>query len=202
MDVSEMEIYRDKFIVMECLSSSIEMYQVKTFYYQSIVGHRKFRFSMSQNKSYLYYDNKGIVSLNDFLQQKYTSNDLYRVLNQIHLILLESSNYLLYLTNYCLQPNWISIVQLENDLKVELLYLPFKENVNMKYMEHCECFVRTMSKAFNEVNDMEGFYYFIRLLDEFKDKDYTFELLQHLDYFLKRMESSLKKKHVNENALF
>lgn len=191
MDYSELELYQDKFIVVECLTENIEMYQMKTFYYQKIPGVRDFRYSMSQEKSYLYYENKTVVSLSEFLQQKPNVTDIYRVLEQIKLIVSHCYDYLLYPNNFCLHPSWIKIDQSEEELSIELFYIPFKEGCNQQYNDYAKQFVSCISKVFNELNDMEGFYYFVRLLDEFKDEEFELDLTKHLEYFLEDKE---KKK--------
>jgi len=190
---SELELYQDKFIVVECLTESIEMYQMKTFYYQKIPGVRDFRYSMSQEKSYLYYENKSVLSLSEFLLKKPTVEEIYRILEQINLIIGGSYNYLLYSENFCLHPSWIKIDQINEELKVELFYIPFKKERNSQYGSYVKQLVSCISKVFNELNDMEGFYYFVRLLDEFKDDKFEINIKEHLDYFLNRKE----KKKVN-----
>lgn len=188
MEFSELELYQDKFIVVECLTDIIEMYQMKTFYYQKIAGVRDFRYSMSQEKSYLYYENKSVLSLSEYLQKSPTIEDIYRILEQINLIIGNSYNYLLYPENFCLHPSWIKIDKSKEELKVELFYIPFKKDCNSKYGNYVKQLVSVISKVFNELNDMEGFYYFVRLLDEFKDEAFKVDIKKHLDYFLKGKE--------------
>ena len=193
LEYSELELYQDKFIVVECLTDLIEMYQMKTFYYQKIVGIRDFRYSMSQEKSFLYYENKSVISLSEYLQGCPKVEDIYRVLEQIKLIIASSYNYLLYPKNFCLHPSWIKVDQSEEELKVELFYIPFKEGCNVQYSSYIKQLVSCISKVFNELNDMEGFYYFVRLLDEFKDDEFEVDILAHLDHFLNGQE----KKTIN-----
>jgi len=194
IEYSELELYKDKFIVVECLTEKIEMYQMKTFYYQKIPGIRDFRYSMSQEKSFLYYENESILSLTEFLKRQVSVTDVYRILEQIKLIIEDSYNYLLYPENFCLHPSWIKIDKSENKLKVEMFYIPFKENCNSQYEHYIKQFVTCISKAFNELNDMEGFYYFVRLLDEFKDENFKINIKEHLDYFLKGVNNKKKEK--------
>jgi hypothetical protein len=197
MEFKEMELYHDKFVIVESLSQVIEMYQVKTFYYQLIPGIRRFRFSMSQDKSYLYYENKNVVSLTEYLLQGSNVNEVYRILEQVLLILEDCHNYLLYPENFCLHPSWIKIDKCKEELKVELLYLPFKPGTNDKYKEYLEQFVRSISKVFNELNEMEGFYYFIRLLEEFRENSTDIDINGHLTDFLKGKEN----RNLSENMI-
>lgn len=188
MEYSELELYQDKFIVVECMTDLIEMYQMKTFYYQKIPGIRDFRYSMSQEKSFLYYENKSVVSFSEYLQGCPTVDEVYRILEQINLIIGSSYNYLLYPENFCLHPSWIRINKEEKELKIELFYIPFKEGCNTQYRSYIKQLVSCISKVFNELNDMEGFYYFVRLLDEFKDESFHVDIMEHLDYFLSGKE--------------
>ncbi len=184
MEHKELELYKDKFIVFECLNDIVEMYQVKTFYYQRISGVRAFRYSMSQNKSFLYYDNKSENSLTEAANIGISLNDIYRLLEQVKLIIEDCHNYLLYPDNFCLHPSFIQVNREEKELKVELLYLPFKEKANDKYKKYMIQFISMISKLFNELNDMEGFYYFVRLIETLKEESEEFDICKNIELFI------------------
>ena len=73
------------FLVLEVDTKDLEGYQLKTLYYQQIIGIREFRHSISGNKSLLFYPNQNRTSLGDLLKkgltQKYVV--LFQCLNLI-----------------------------------------------------------------------------------------------------------------------
>ncbi len=185
IDSSMLEIQNDQFLILECETKNIEMYQMKIFYYRTIAGIKSFRFSMTEKKSYLYYPDKNKCSLNELAQQQLSCQELLRILEQIRLILIESKNNLLYDNNFSLRPEWIYIDKQGEQIKVELVYLPLKSKVQTGLKENYISFIRFVAKLFNEMNAMEYFYYFKRLDDVEEKEDYIKAFIKVLDQLSK-----------------
>jgi len=184
MIISQMELYKDNFIIIETEIESMERYQIKSFYYQTISGIIPFRYSMSRQKSYMFMNNRLDLSLTNWMRKGLSKDEIYRILAQISLIIDDGKNYLLYEENFYLNPNWIFINKEADEIRVELAYIPFKKDCNEDYKLYEEQFVRCISKFFNEINEMEGFYYFVRLMDDIKDEVSEFTIRQHIEMFL------------------
>ncbi len=182
---SMLEIRDDQFLILECETESIEMYQMKIFYYRTIAGIKAFRFSMTEKRSYLYYPEKNKTSLVDLVEQNLSNKELLRILEQIRLIIRESKNNLLYERNFALRPEWIYIDKCMDQMKVELVYMPLKQGQKPILEENYRSFVRFISKLFNEWNEMEYFYYFKRLDEEKYDDQSMEELLKVLEQLSK-----------------
>jgi tRNA/tmRNA/rRNA uracil-C5-methylase (TrmA/RlmC/RlmD family) len=180
-----LEIRDDQFLILECETESIEMYQMKIFYYRTIAGIKAFRFSMTEKRSYLYYPEKNKTSLVDLVEQNLSNKELLRILEQIRLIIRESKNNLLYERNFALRPEWIYIDKCMDQMKVELVYMPLKQGQKPILEENYRSFVRFISKLFNEWNEMEYFYYFKRLDEEKYDDQSMEELLKVLEQLSK-----------------
>jgi len=179
-----LEIYRDKFEVLECQTEDIEMYQIKMFYYQSVPGLQSFRFSMSQNKSYLYYKNNNFLSLSQLIIQGVTLKEVYRILEQIKGIFDLSQKYLLYSENIQLNPSLIKISKEKTELSVECMYIPLKKQKQKKNNEDYEQLIGVLARVLNELNHMEGYYYFSRVYQDIKDGNDGLGFYKHLEYFL------------------
>jgi len=187
-----LEIYRDKFEVLECQTDDIEMYQIKMFYYQTVPGLQSFRFSMSQNKSYLYYKNNNSLSLSQTIVQGITMKEVYRILEQIKGIFELSQQYLLYTENIQLNPNLIKISREKAELSVECMYIPLKKLKEKGYREDYEQVVGILARVLNELNHMEGYYYFSRVYQDIKEGKDVLGFYKHLEYFL-QMNRTIKR---------
>lgn len=193
----DLDIYNKKFIVLQFLSKYIEMYQVKTFYYQSIQGIREFRYSMSQQKSYLYYPNSRKRNLHDTLAEGLSRKELYRIIEQIKSIIDHGESYLLYTWAFILNSQWILVEKQEEFIRLELLYVPMKEieeaqSFMTQKVGYERSFLQQLATAFNQVNDMDAYYYFMRTLDTGKSR---IDIYQCIKTFLERKESQwLKEK--------
>lgn len=182
---SMLEIRDDQFLILECETENIEMYQMKIFYYRTIAGIKPFRFSMTEKRSYLYYPGKNKMSLVDLAEQNLSNKDLLRALEQIRLIIRESKNNLLYERNFALRPEWIYIDKRADQMKVELIYMPLKQGQKPILEETYRSFIRFVAKLFNEWNEMEYFYYFKRLDEEGYDDHSMESLLKVLEQLSK-----------------
>ncbi len=195
MKISEMDLFGERFVVIECELKNVEIYQVKTFYYQRMTGIRPFRFSMSQDNCFFYFENSTDKTLAEVLQTGVTLNELHSMLNQMSLIFRESRDYLLYSDNFILDPRWIKVNTVSDSLRINLLYLPLKQGKAERFKSSLELLISILLKAFNELNDMEGFYYFIRLQDELQNSIEYFDIWYHLDTFLNGKEGIKSRKH-------
>ena len=187
-----LEIRDDQFLILECETRCIEMYQMKIFYYRNITGIKPFRFSMTEKRSYLYYPDKNKSTFVDFVEKKLIAKDLFCILEQIYLIICESKNNLLYETNFSLRPDWIYIDKEAEQMKVELIYLPLKKDNNTDFKDNYKRFIQFIAKLFNELNEMEYFYFFKRLEENVQEEDTQEEA--SLDALLDVLQQLSKKR--------
>lgn len=192
----DLDIYNKKFIVLQFETSYIEMYQVKTFYYQSIQGIREFRYSMSQQKSFLYYPNGSATNLEQVLKEGLTRYELYRVLEQIKNIIENAVSYLLNHWSFVMNSQWVMVNKDEGSLRIELLYVPIKKldedfGFIKQKKQYEKRFLQQVATAFNQIDDMDGYYYFMRSLEP---ENEVLDVYQCITVFLDRKESQWIKK--------
>lgn len=196
-----LEIFQDKYTVIECKTEDIEMYQVKMFYYQSIPGLLPFRFSMSQNKSYLYYKNDQCFSLSDIFTYGFDKNDILRILEQLKVIYDLCRSYLLYEENIQIRPNRIKIKKEDNELNIQCMYIPLKRSNqtpehHKSYNEDYKQLISILAKMCNSLDYMEGYYYFTRLYQDLIEEKEETHLYKHFTCFLSAMLSEPGKKRL------
>jgi len=171
------------------------MYQVKSFYYQSIHGIRPFRFSMSKEKSFFYYEHNKSTCLSS-LAAKLEVEDLYRIIEQVLLTIKTCDEYLLYAENFCLSPDMIQCQWQDHHLDVQLLYLPYRQGCHKEYRNYLILFVGFLSKEFNRLEHMEGFYYFVQYLEELKENTTKYSFVDHINIFFDSRQSGNTEKSV------
>lgn len=162
----KMDIYGKDFLVLEIDTKELETYQLKSLYYQQIVGIREFRHSISGDKSLLFYPNQNRTSLSDLIKKGVTNKELHRLLEQVLMIIKLSESYLLYPENISLDMDTIK-VQHDQELRVELLYIPRKRGTIL-YNEGLNTFLQVIATAFHQCNDIEKSYYLSRLAEDMK----------------------------------
>ncbi len=175
------EIQDGEFLILECPTNEVEMYQMKLFYYRQIEGIKTFRFSMTEERSYLYFPDKGGYTLREAVQEGMSIQELMSVLKRICTILMESKNNLLYEKNFSLRPEWIYIERHKEGVEVELVYLPLKAKVSETLEEAYKAFIQFMTNTLSDLHEIELFYYFKRLEEEHDSKKYmeTFMKVVH-----------------------
>jgi hypothetical protein len=184
LNVKKLDLYDNKFIVVECQTEDIEMFQVKMFYYQEVPGLYPFRFSMSQHKSYMYYKYNHGLSFQEVVNQGITIKDFLLILEQLKTIIERSRSYLLYEENIQLSPEKIRIVRDQKSVKVECMYIPLKRKNYKLHNEESLCLVDRIAKTFSELDYLEGYYYFTRVHQDMKENRDHLGLYKHLNYFL------------------
>lgn len=201
MTVKELTLYGEKAKVYEFPVEDIEFFQVKMFHYQNISGVRRFRFSMNKHTGYLYMDELDSVSekvsLETFIEEGVSLGEMNRVLEQIRLIISESIGYLLYTENFLPDMQSIYISRQEDRLSGELLYLPVKRGTDIAYKEKLIQFMTRLTRFFSEKDDMDGFYFFARVLDDLTHgnlKEDNGRLDQILQMYLKIVDSRKHKQ--------
>lgn len=194
LNENSLDLYNERFIVFEGMTKDIEMYQVKMFYYQTIPGLMPFRFSMSQNKSYLYFKKEDYIDFTDLKVSNLNANDLLRILEQIKSIYDMCLSYLLYEENIQIKPNRIKIIKSRNELIVNCMYLPIKKTCTNVDFEDFAQFTCLLSKMFNAVDYMEGYYYFTRLYQDICEGRETLGLYKHLCLFLENNRVKILNK--------
>ncbi len=171
MKISELNVYGEAATVVELSHDEVELYQVKMFYYQSISGIRPFQYSMSQSTSYFYYQDKegnGIRKLSQWMESQGNVSDMVRIIEQMVLIIQESSAYLLYPLNFLPLEEEIIVDSSNQSLDIQMIYVPISDFSEQVYRNYLINFISRLSRFFNRMNHMEGFYYFVRVLEDLK----------------------------------
>lgn len=184
LNEKRLEVYDNNFIVFECLTEEIEMFQVKMFYYQEVPGLYPFRYSMSQHKSFIYYKCEPILSLVERINQGISLQEFFVILKQLKAIFENSRQYLLYEENIQLSPEKIRITVHENTVSVECMYIPLKRKHQKSQCEEYSQLMLLLAKTFSEFDYLEGYYYFTRVLQDIKEGIDCMGFYKHLEYFL------------------
>lgn len=166
----KMDLYDKDFIVLEVDTKELETYQLKSLYYQQILGIREFRHSISGERSILFYPNQNRKNLADHLARGLTRKELQRLLEQILMIIQLGESYLLYPENISLDIHTI-LVEMKETHRVELMYIPRKKG-SSSYNEGLDIFLQAIATAFHQCNDMDKSYYLARLLEDIKKESF------------------------------
>ncbi len=173
MRISELNVYGEIARVIELSHEEVELYQVKMFYYQSISGIRPFQYSMSQVSSYIYYQKEqgeGVLNLGQWMEKEGSVLNMIRIIEQIVLIIQESSTYLLYPRNFIPSQEEIMVDFNGESLNIQMMYIPICNFDEKDYLNYLIKFISHISRFFNRMNHMEGFYYFVRILEDLKEE--------------------------------
>lgn len=133
--------FKQNLIIME-LSESFEInqFQVEMLVRNQIDGLLPMQHFSINNTRYLGYDINGKITLNNWLEHRELRFDkAIELLEKILLIIVDQKRYLLSESNYCLGVNEIYIS--EKSEEIELIYLPFKDN-----LQAFDKFGKTVSK--------------------------------------------------------
>lgn len=194
LNENSLELLNERFTVFECRTEVIEMYQVKMFYYQTVPGLIPFRFSMSQKKSYFYFKKDGYINLTDLQVTNLEVKDIIRILEQIKLVYDMCNNYLLYEENILIKPSRIKVQKNKNEMTVNCMYLPFKKACFSEDKSDFAQFANVLSKMFNAVDYMDGYYYFTRLYQDICEGTENIGIHKHLILFLENSKLNLNRK--------